>query len=116
MDDKQYAKRALILALTALVLASFPITIPFLAMFITIGYDVPFEGYFKYIYGFLVAFSWIPGSIIAFIAFKMGQRMKGSILLINITRIATVLALLGTLGFGIFEMIAILIAPYAPGW
>jgi hypothetical protein len=42
--------------------------------------------------------------------------MKGSILLINTTRITAVLAFLGNLGFGIFGILAILIHPYAPGW
>lgn len=116
MDDKQYAKRALILALTAFAIATFPITIPCLTMFISIGYNIPIEGYFGFVYFFITAFSWIPGLIIAIFAYRMGQRMKGSILLINTTRICAVLAILGTLGFGIFSMLAILIHPYAPGW
>lgn len=114
MNDKQYAKRALILALTAFAISTFPVTIPCLTMFISIGYNIPLEGYLKYIYGFLVIFSWIPGLIIAIFAYKMGQRMKGSILLINTTRITAVLAFLGNLGFGIFGILALLLGHFAP--
>jgi hypothetical protein len=116
MDDKHYANIALILALTAFVIATFPVTLPFLEILIEIGYKVTLDGYLKYIFGYLIFFGWIPGLIIAIFAYKMSKRMKGSILLINITRIIAVLAFLGNLGFGIFEIIAILIAPYAPGW
>jgi hypothetical protein len=120
MDDKQYAKRALILALTAFVFASFPITIPILAMLFAIVFNVSLDdylnGYLRFVYALPIMFSWIPGLIIAIFAYKMGQRMKGSILLINTTRITAVLAFLGNLGFGIFGILAILIHPYAPGW
>jgi hypothetical protein len=114
MDDKQYAKRALILALTAFAIATFPITIPVLTIFISIGLNVPIEGYLKYIYGCLIFFSWIPGLIIAIIAHKMCQHIKGSLLIMNTTHITAVLAFLGNLGFGIFSILALLINHYFP--
>jgi hypothetical protein len=114
MDDKRYAKRALILALTAFTIASFPITIPILTMFVSIGFNVPLEGYLKFTYGFLIISGWIPGLVLAIIAHKMGKRMKGTTLLINTTRITAVLAFLGNLGFGIFLILALLINHYFP--
>ena len=114
MDEKQYADRALILAFISFTIATFPVSLPFLAFFISAGLNVPIEGHFKYTYGLLILFSWIPGLIIAIIAYKMGQRMKGSIFIINLTRITIVLAFLGNLGFGIFEIIALFINHYFP--
>jgi hypothetical protein len=118
MDDKQYAKSALILALMAFVLSTFPITIPLLAMLLAMVFNVSLKGYLngylKFVYALPIAFGWIPGLIIAIFAYRMGQRMKGSLLLINTTRIATVLAIIGTLCFGIFEILAMLINHFAP--
>jgi hypothetical protein len=104
MDDKQYAKRALILALTSFIIATFPITMPILSIL----FDVPAKSNLRFVFGIPAIFGWIPGSIIAFIAYKMGQRMKGSISQINITRITSVLAFIGNFGFALYMLSALL--------
>ena len=70
--------------------------------------------FFERALAYLMLLGWIPGLVIAIIAHKMRQRMKGSILLINTTRNFVVLAMLGTLGFGIFEIFAMLLNHFAP--
>ena len=112
MDDKLYAKRALIVAVAAFVFATFPIIMPILMVF----FDFRAKGcaFFERALAYLMLLGWIPGLVIAIIAHKMRQRMKGSILLINTTRNFVVLAMLGTLGFGIFEIFAMLLNHFAP--
>jgi hypothetical protein len=112
MDDKRYANLALILALVAFVFATLPITGPILAIF----FDVQVKHYttFESILGALMTLGWIPGLVIAIVAHKMGKHMKGSLLLINTTRILAALAMLGTLGFGILLILAMLLNHFAP--
>lgn len=112
MDDKKYAMCALTLALTGIVFAAFPIIIPILS----IPFYILTKGHLRLIFGIPTMFGWIPGTVIAIFALRMGQHMKGSILLINVTRITAVLALLGNLGFGIIAILALLLIPYKPGW
>jgi hypothetical protein len=111
-NDEHYAKHALILALTALVFATSPVTMSILLAF----FDICIKGctFLKSVFAFLAIFGWIPGLVIAIIAHKMGKRMKGSPLIINTTRIASVLAMLGTLGFGILLILAMLLNHFAP--
>jgi len=114
MNERRYSYCALTLALIAFAFSTSPITMPILSVL----FDVRVKGYtsLERILGFLTIFGWIPGLVIALLAYKMGQRMKGSLLLINITRIALALTIIGTLFFGLFLILSLLVRPFAPGW
>lgn len=112
IDTKQKDYLALILALTAFVLSTLPLTMPFLEIF----YIISKEGiFYRYVLHFLMPLGWLPGLLIAIVAFKMGRRMKDG-LLRNFTRNISLLTIIGSLCLGILEILAPLMIPFTPGW
>ena len=112
MNDKHYTNLAIILALIALILASAPITMPILSVLFDVG--IKHYASLDRVIRLLVIYGWIFGLLIAIIAHKMGKHMKGSLLLINTTRIASALAMLGTLCWGIFVILAMILHHFSP--
>ncbi len=118
MDERRYGNRAFILALIALALSTLPLTMPILTIFLNIFFDIHVtrQTFLGDILGILAVFGCIPGLIIALLAYKMGRRMKGSLLLTNITRITSILAIISALFWGTLTILAVLIGHFAPRW
>jgi hypothetical protein len=102
MDDEQYAKRALALAVTSFVLANSIFIFSFISPF----FDLSTESQQNLFYA-LTILGLLASLPIAFIAYKMGKRMKGSFAAINLTRILSVLELLESPFWLIFALIIV---------
>lgn len=113
MDDKQYAKRALILAVTSFILSNSFLILPFIGIFFELFIKSEFP---RYIFVPLVLLGLLSSLPIAIIAYSMGKRMKGSFSIINFTRILSLLAILASLFWMIMLIIAPIISRFGPGW
>ncbi len=113
MKERNYADLALILALVAFAISIFFFSLQLLRLFEIISPKIIEILQNRVCLG---VWGWMLGLVLAFVSFKMGQRMKGSFLLINITRITSVLAIIAALFWGTLIILNILIGPYVPHW
>jgi len=113
MNDNQYAKRAVILAITSFFLANSAFIVPFLELFSESILKIKLHRYFFFgILWVLCLFASLP---MAIIAYRMGSRMKGSIAQLNITRIVSLLAISASSFWIIMFFIGPIIARSRPG-
>jgi len=113
MNDKRYAKLALILAAISFFLSNLPPITPFLVSFFHLFLDIELP---HQLFGGLAFLCLFPGLVIAFIAYKMGKRMKGSFTIINFARILSLLAILASLFWIIIGIMAPFLASFSPNW
>jgi hypothetical protein len=113
MDDKHYAKRALILAVTSFILSNSLLILPFIVIFFELFIKSEFP---RYIFVPLVLLGLLSSLSIAVIAYRMGKHMKGIFTIINLTRILSLLAILASLFWITMSIIAPIMSRSHPRW
>jgi hypothetical protein len=115
MNEHRYSNLALTLSLIAFAFSICPFTVPVITKLVimpilTMCFNIHIEHsiFFKSVFDSLRLLSWVPGLAIGLVAYMMGRHMKGSIRLINITRITSVLAIIAATYFLILIILVLL--------